>query len=297
MSVRDGTPAVRVVPPHGRPPTHPVPSRPRKRASRTVRLPAPRRVLRILGGWGFLAVLLAGWQVAGSRDTTGLLPPFSAVATEMASIVTGPQLNADLLPSVTRALLGFVLGAVVGIGLGVAIGWWRGLDPWLRPSLEFLRAVPPPALVPIAVVTFGAGDLLRVVVIAVGTCWPVLLSSVDGLLRVDPGYIDSARVYTSGRSLPILRRVALPAALPQIVTGMRIGLAVSLIMMVVSEMIASSSGLGFLILQSQRLYAMTPMYAGTLLLALTGWLLTLLFSAAERRALVWFEGMKGRDHA
>lgn len=263
---------------------------------RTRRLTATAAV-RALAGWVFLGALLALWEVAGRRDATGLLPPFSEVATEVGAIVTDDRLTGDVLPSVARALVGFAVGSAAGIVLGVAVGWWRALDPWLRPSLEFLRAVPPPALVPIAVIAFGAGDTLRVAVIAAGACWPVLLNTTDGLRRVEPGYIDSARVYTSGRALPVLRRVAIPAALPQITSGLRIGLAISLIMMVVSEMIASTSGLGYLILQSQRLYALTPMYAGVLLLALTGWLLTLLFSAAERRALRWFEGMKGRDHA
>ena len=241
--------------------------------------------------------LLAGWEVAGRNDTTGLLPPFSDVAAEVVAILTDERLTTDVLPSVLRALLGFALGSLVGVTVGVALGWWRSLDPWLRPPLEFLRAVPPPALVPIVVVAFGASNTLRVAVIALGACWPVLLNTTDGLRRVEAGYIDSARVYTSGRATAVLRRAALPAALPQITSGLRIGLALSLILMVISEMIASSSGLGYLILQSQRLYALTPMYAGVLILAFTGWLLTLLFSAAERRALVWFEGMKGHHHA
>jgi len=90
--------------------------------------------------------------------------------------------------------------------------------------------------------------------------------------------------------------VGLPAATPQIMTGLRIGLALSLIMMVISEMFGAASGLGYVILQSQRLYAMTTMYAGVLLLGLIGLLLTLLFTRLESRALAWFDGMKGRSH-
>ncbi|MFD4688377.1 ABC transporter permease [Streptomyces sp. NPDC058204] len=259
-------------------------------------LRARGRLARRLRGWGFLALLLVLWEIAGRQDTTGLLPPVGDVLKEVGTIVTGDGLTHDVLPSIARALAGFAAGSVVGILLGVALGWWRWLDPWLRPSLEFLRAVPPPALVPLAVVAFGASTPLRIAVIAAGTCWPVLLSTTDGVRRVEPGFVETARVYTPGGSLTVLRRVVVPAALPQIMNGLRIGLAVSLIVMVISEMVASSSGLGFLILQSQRMYAMTPMYAGVLLLALAGWLLTLTFSAVERRALSWFDGMKGRDH-
>ena len=151
-----------------------------------------------------------------------------------------------------------------------------------------------PALVPLAVALYGSTNPMKVGIIALGAFWPVLLNTVDGIRRVDPGYIESARVYTSGSSLSILRRVVLPAATPQITTGLRIGLAISLILMVVSEMFGASSGLGYLVLQSQRLYAMTSMYAGVVILALVGLLLTALFSAIEKRAMSWFDGMKGR---
>ncbi len=204
------------------------------------------------------------------------------------------SLTTDVLPSVARALAGFVIGSTLAIVVGVALGWWRALEPWTTASLEFLRAVPVPALVPLAVALYGSTNSMKVGVIALGAFWPVLLNTVDGIRRVEAGYVESARVYTSGSSLAILRRVALPAATPQITTGLRIGLAISLILMVVSEMFGASSGLGYLVLQSQRLYALTSMYAGVVILAVLGLLLTALFSAVEKRALVWFDGMKGR---
>ncbi|MFG2025261.1 ABC transporter permease [Streptomyces sp. NPDC048825] len=254
-----------------------------------------RRVTALALGWGFAALLLGLWEVAGRADTTALLPPFSVVATELVDLITGDALMTDIVPSLARALAGFVIGSLAGVVLGVALGWWRGLEPWCRAGLEFLRAVPAPALLPLAILAFGASDTTRIGVIALGAVWPVLLNTTDGVRRVEAGYIDSARVYARGGRAELLRRVVLPAATPQIMAGLRVGLALSLIMMVISEMIASSSGLGNLILRAQRLYALDQMYAGVLLLGVLGWLLTLLFSAVERRALAWFYGLKGQD--
>lgn len=253
-------------------------------------------IRRRLVGWAFLLILLALWQVSGQRDESGLLPPVSSVLAEAWSLLTSDALLQDIVPSLLRALTGFVVGAVIAVAIGVILGWWRILEPWTSAALEFLRAVPPPVLVPIAVAAIGSTTSMKVGVIALGSFWPVMLNTTDGIRRIDSGYIDSARVYTSGSSMSILRRVGLPAALPQIMTGLRIGLALSLIMMVISEMFGASSGLGYLILQSQRLYAMTTMYAGVIILGLIGLLLTALFSVVEKRTLRWFDGMKGRSN-
>jgi len=245
-------------------------------------------------GWVFVLLLMALWELAGRRDTTGLFPPLSEVLVEAGGILRSEALTSDIAPSVARALAGFVVGSSLAIALGVVLGWWRALHPWTTAPLEFLRAVPAPALVPLAVALYGSTNTMKIGIIALGAFWPVLLNTVDGIRRVESGYVESARVYTTGSSLSILRRVVLPAATPQITTGLRIGLAISLILMVVSEMFGASSGLGYLILQSQRLYALTSMYAGVLILAVVGLLLTALFSAIEKRAMFWFDGMKGR---
>ncbi len=269
-------------PPSGRPP----------RATRAGR---GARLVRSLAGWLFVVALACGWELYGRADTTGLVPPLTEVLSEAWAIVTSSALAEDIAPSVARALTGFALGSLGGIGIGIILGWWRALAPWTTPALEFCRALPVPALIPILVAIHGSTNPLKVGIIAFGTFWPVLLNTADGVRRVEPGYIESARVYTPGSASQILRRVVVPAASPQIMTGLRIGLAVALILMVVSEMFGASSGLGYLILQSQRLYAVIPMYAGVLILGVIGLLLTATFSFIERRALVWYDGMKGRE--
>lgn len=253
-----------------------------------------RRLAHRLIGWVFVLLLIGVWEWYGRRDTGGLFPPISEVLVEAGELLRSDELTEDILPSVARALTGFVLGSILAIIVGVVLGWWRALRPWTTAPLEFLRAVPAVALVPLAVALYGSTNPMKIGLIALGTFWPVLLNTVDGIRRVEAGYVESARVYTTGSSLAILRRVVLPAATPQITTGLRIGLAISLIMMVISEMFGASSGLGYVILQSQRLYALTSMYAGVVILAVIGLLLTALFSTIEKRAMSWFDGMKGR---
>jgi len=243
-----------------------------------------------------VAVALGAWEVAGRTGAVQFLVPFSAAVRDAWSLLTGPALLADIFPSALRALLGFLLGATVGIVVGVPLGYVRGLDPWFRPTLEFLRAVPLPAVLPVAFVAFGPTDATRIGLIALGAVWPVLLNSTDGARAVDRTLIDAAKAVRLG-GLRLLTTVVLRASLPQVFAGLRIALGLSLVMMVVSEMVSSSDGLGFLVLQSQRTYALTQMYAGVLLLGALGGLFTIVFTIGERRLLRWYAGQKGFQDA
>jgi ABC-type nitrate/sulfonate/bicarbonate transport system permease component len=147
-------------------------------------------------------------------------------------------------------------------------------------------------VLPVALLAFGPNTGTRVALIALGAFWPVLLNTMDGARAVDRGYVDAARAARAGE-LRIITRVVWPAALPQVFAGLRIALALSLIMMVISEMIASTSGLGLRVLQAQRTYAFADMYAGVLVLGTIGGVFTLLFTAVEHRVLAWYEGQKG----
>lgn len=265
---------------------------------RSLHGPVRRRPLQLLSavsGWLFFAALLMLWELAGRLDTTGLVTPFSIVVVRVAQILTGPQLVDDILPSLARTIIGFAVAGIVGIIAGLVLGWFRAIEPWFRGILEFMRAVPPPAYVPILILVLGADSSTRVLVIAIGSIWPVLLSTTDATRRTESGFIDSGRVY-AGSTSAVLWRIVLPSALPAILAGLRISLAISLILMVVSEMISSTSGLGYLLLQSQRLYDLPTMYASVVILGILGFVLVFGFTRIERRVTVWYEGTKGRTN-
>lgn len=250
-----------------------------------------RRGVRTVAGVVGVLLALGLWEFVGQTSSQPFLVPFSTAAGGMVELLTGPRLMTDVVPSLIRATLGFLLGGILGVAVGGLVGFYRGSDPWLRPQLEFLRAMPIPALLPVAILVLGPTDTMRVVIIMLGAVWPVLLNTADGVRSVDPRYVEAARV--AGLSqFQIVRRIVLRAAMPDTFTGLRIALGLALIMMVVSEMFASSSGLGNFVLQAQRMYAMERMYAGILTLGVLGGLFTLVFALVERRVLAWYLGQK-----
>lgn len=249
--------------------------------------PGVRTAAGLLG----VAAAIGIWEYAGSQGDNIFLVPFSTALSGLVALLTGPQLMNDVLPSAVRAALGFFLGSACGVLVGALVGYFRRSEPWLRPQLEFLRATPIPALLPVALLVLGATDTMRVLIIALGAVWPVLLNTADGVRSVDPRYIDAARTAGLSRSV-IVRRIVLRAAMPDIFTGLRIGLGLALIMMVISEMIAAGSGLGNFVLEAQRSYAMSSMYSGILALGLLGGVFMVAFAMIERRVLAWYLGQK-----
>jgi ABC-type nitrate/sulfonate/bicarbonate transport system permease component len=244
-----------------------------------------RRVLVVV------ALPLALWWVASADSQSFYLPPLRQILEAFASTWLGGRLVDDVLPSVARLLTGFAVATVGGVALGVAVGSSRRLRAALEPVLEFLRAIPPPVLVPIFILIAGIGTTMKVLVIVSGCLWPILLNTIEGVRARDEVLEDTCRAYgIRGRAR--LRHLVLPAASPQIVTGMRQALAIGIILMVISEMFAASSGLGFTIVQFQRGFAIPEMWSGILLLGLLGVLLSFGFRAFENRVLAWYYGLR-----
>ena len=243
-------------------------------------------------GWIVAVALLGLWQVYATSADLLYLSSFTDAVSAAWSLVTQDSLTADVLPSIGRFLAGYAIGCAVGVAVGIPVGYIRALEPWVRPVLEFLRSLPAPAIVPIAVLLLGATSWTRIAVIAFGSCWAVLLNAIDGARGVDPLLIDTGRVNRLG-TMELLRRIVFPAALPQIFAGLRIALGIALIVMVFSEMIASTSGLGFQILTSQRRFLVPETYGGVLLIGLIGWAFSVMFLFVERRVLSWHIGRLG----
>ncbi|MER5408694.1 ABC transporter permease subunit [Streptomyces sp. NPDC002769] len=237
------------------------------------------------------ALLVAGWWLASDGSTDVYWPPLRTILRTFPDVWTGDRLRADLVPSVLRLLGGYAAAAVVGVLLGVVIGSYRRVRAFCEPVLEFLRAVPPPVLVPVIMLFAGIGDTMKVVVIASGCVWPVLLNTVEGVRAVDSVMAETARSYgVTGAAR--LRHVVLRAASPQIFAGLRQALSIGIILMVISEMFAATNGLGFTIVQFQRGFAIPDMWTGILVLGLLGLLLSVVFQFVERRVLGWYHGLR-----
>jgi ABC-type nitrate/sulfonate/bicarbonate transport system permease component len=236
--------------------------------------------------------IVAAWQVwAANGDNPKFPTPWSILGT-FQDLWLFADFGTHVVPSLERIGLGFAIAVVAGILLGIPLGLSRWARLWAMPHIEYWRAIPPPALLPISVVLLHSiGNLQKVSFIAFFCLFPVLLNTIDGTRGIDPTLIDTARSYGLG-ALERIRRIVLPAALPQVVAGMRNSLALAVIMMVLSEYFASTSGVGYVLLISKNTFQFGPMWAAILLIGLLGYALNLLFLLAERRLLAWHRGWR-----
>lgn len=240
---------------------------------------------------GLPLLLIAGWWFATADSTSFFWPPLADILAVFPQTWFEGRLTSDVLPSLIRLLVGYAIALVIGIGVGLAVGSSRVLRETAEPVLEFLRAVPPPVLVPVIMLFAGIGDGMKVSVIAFGCVWPILLNTVEGVRGVDEVQTDTARSYGLSTAT-VIRSVVLRAASPQIMTGARQALSVGIILMVISEMFAASNGLGFTTVQFQRSFAIPEMWTGIILLGLIGVLLATVFRFVEQRVLSWYLGLR-----
>jgi ABC-type nitrate/sulfonate/bicarbonate transport system permease component len=236
-------------------------------------------------------VLVVVWFLASDSSESFYAPPLRQILKAFADTWTPARLRSDVLPSLGRLAVGYALAAVLGIALGVAIGAIPRLRAATEPVLEFFRAIPPPVLVPVIMLFAGIGNGMKVIVIAAGCVWPILLNTVEGVRAVDGVLSDTARAYGI-TGVARLKNLLLRSASPQIAAGLRQALSIAIILMVISEMFAASNGLGFAIVQFQRSFAIPEMWSGIILLGLLGFALSVLFRLAERRALAWYHGLR-----
>ncbi|MCP9965683.1 ABC transporter permease [Actinomadura madurae] len=197
----------------------------------------------------------------------------------------------DFSTSLTHLFIGWAAAGAAGIAIGAAIGRSRVLDDLFSPVLEFLRAVPPPTLLPFFIMVFQLGATMQVVTIAFGVVWPVLLNTADGVRTVEPLQLDTARVFGIGPARRLLT-IVLPAAAPKIFAGLRVALSFALILMVLSELFGSTAGIGSELIGAQRSFELPRMWAGIVMLGILGFLFNAAFLLLERRLLAWHAGAR-----
>ena len=231
-------------------------------------------------------LLLGLWAIWSAGTDTFYYPPLTEILEKFSETWLFERVGSDVVPSLLRLMAGYFLAVAVAVLIGIPLGLNDTARRAAAPIVEFLRAIPPPALLPLAIVVIGVGNSMKVLLIGFVCLWPVLLNTIDGIRGIDPTLNETVRVY-GVRGLTRLRLVTLPAAAPQIFAGMRTSLSLALIMMVISEMVASTNGIGFFVLQSQRSFAIPEMWSGILLLGILGYVLNLIFILVERRVLAW----------
>jgi ABC-type nitrate/sulfonate/bicarbonate transport system permease component len=250
-----------------------------------------------LNGLSFLFALLAVWELGAQAEWVNplIVPPPSKILTIFFNLIFSGQIPIQILVSMKRAAAGYFLAAALFIPLGIFMGLSPMVHRLFEVVVEMLRPVPPPVVIPVALLFFGLGDEMKIFVIFFSCAWPILLNTLDGVRNLDWVLLNTARTFGLPRR-KIIWQVILPACSPQIMTGLRVSLPIMLILVVISEMVGSTDGIGYFVLDSQRRFRVAQMYAGMFALAILGYTLNQLFNLIQRLLLPWHTGMMRRRH-
>jgi NitT/TauT family transport system permease protein/taurine transport system permease protein len=202
-----------------------------------------------------------------------------------ARLVASGDLFYHLLDSLRREFVAFLV-SLSAVPLGIAMGWWRRVYDQVNPVMELLRPIPPLAWIPLSILWFGIGDEQNEFIIFLGMFFPILVNTLMGVRNVDPNLIRASRTL-GARQWDVLRRVIFPATLPQLLTGIRIGLGVGWMALVAAELVGANSGLGFMINDARSILRTDIIVVGMLTIGLAGLVIDYTIRAVSRRLLPW----------
>lgn len=188
--------------------------------------------------------------------------------------------------SLWRVIQAMVVSTILGIGLGLVMGWSKKVRAIVNPIFVSLRPIPPIAWIPLVILWFGVGEFSKVLLVFLGAFFPIVLNTMAGVSMVDQMYLNVGRIYKAN-TWQMLYHVVFPAAMPAIMAGLKIALSSSWMVVVAAEMIASKSGLGFLITRGNESYDVALVLCGMILIGVVGAILSYIFSLTERRLCPW----------
>jgi ABC-type nitrate/sulfonate/bicarbonate transport system permease component len=241
---------------------------------RTLALP-----LAMLGVWQFVSTVVL------DRTTATLLPPPTAVARGFWELIATGELPRHTFDSLKREIVAFCW-ASLAIPLGLAMGWWKTVNEQVDPLIEVLRPIPPLAWIPLSILWFGIGDTQNQFIIFLGMFFPILLNTIAGVKNIEPNLVRAARCLGASEGR-VLRRVVLRAALPQILTGIRVGLGVGWMALVAAELVGANSGLGFLINDARTVLRTDFVIVGMITIGIVGLIIDRAIRVVGRRMMPW----------
>jgi ABC-type nitrate/sulfonate/bicarbonate transport system permease component len=232
--------------------------------------------------------LLAIWELAAQLGWIDVrfFPAPSNVAKAMLTSLRSGELLTNTEATLQRLLLGFVLGGVPGLAVGILMGVYRPLRLIFDPLIAATYPIPKSAILPLILLIFGLGESSKVVMVAIGAFYPIAINTTSGVREINPIYFDVGRNFNASR-WNIFRTVALPGALPFIMTGAKLGAGLGLILISIAEMMGAKTGLGYMIWSAWETFDVEQMYVGLFVVSLIGYLLTVLFNELERRVVPW----------
>ncbi|RJG46282.1 ABC transporter permease [Mesorhizobium sp. DCY119] len=237
-------------------------------------------------GWTIVVVLLVSWQWVSTAYRMPQLPPLSDIAqTWLQQILNGPLLTA-VLQTLRITAIGYLFATIMGVTIGFLMGRVQVIWGAAEPIVELLRQVPISAMLPLLILYLGIGDSFRIAIVLLAASFPILLNSYAGARSVSKTMQMTAQTFQLNW-LQTQIEIGLPSALPFILVGMRQALGVTLIVAVLTGMLAGNSGIGYFILQAQQVLDVRSLFAGIFTIAAVGYFLNTIFLIAEKRLTRW----------
>lgn len=233
-------------------------------------------------------LLLAIWEVLTRLAVLDerFFPAPTNILEQMLTLMQSGELWTHIIASLRRLFIGFWVGVVPALLLGVVMGLSRPVRAAVGPVVSGTYPIPKSALLPLILLIFGLGEASKVVMVAIGVFYPVVLNTVAGVVQVAPIYYDVSKNFGASR-WQVFRTVAVPGAMPNIMTGVELGAGLGLILIAIAEMVGAKSGLGFMIWNAWQLYSVETMYVGLLVIAIIGYALSLLVKGVSRLVMPW----------
>jgi NitT/TauT family transport system permease protein len=235
-----------------------------------------------------IIVFIALWEVCSRLNVIDniFIPPFSKICASLWRLALSGELAYHARISLWRAMTGLGLGIALAIPLGLLVGEISAIERFLDPILQTFRQTSTLALVPVFILLLGLGETSKVAMIFWGVSWPILLNTISGVKSVDPLFIKAAKSMNESM-FGILFKIILPAALPHIFTGIRLGATSSVMLLIIAEMVGASAGLGFLIYDFQVKYQIPEMFSIIAVFSILGLFLNYALTTAERKIIKW----------
>jgi ABC-type nitrate/sulfonate/bicarbonate transport system permease component len=248
------------------------------------------------GGLGTVVLLLICWQMGSMFKLLHpvYIPRITVIFQSLYEVIASGEILADYKISLFRMITGYGISTILGIVCGLLIGYNRVVFNLTEPVIEFCRPTPVSAIIPIVILLFGIGNEMKIFIVAWASFWPILVNTIDGVRGVDRTLLQTARVF-GATPWELFKGVIIHAASPHIVTGMRVSIAISLIVTVIAEMLAGNNGIGFFVLDAERSFRIPEMYAGVFSLAVVGYLVNRIFVFLESSVMAWHKGMTSKE--
>ncbi len=244
-----------------------------------------RRTVLILAPW---LILVMGWYAIALSGlvNASLMPTPHQVAARFWELLTSGRLPVDIWMSTQRVFLGVALGTLLAVPVGFVLGWYREVRSFVDPLINFFRALPPIALIPLVVVYFGIGEPAKVIILFYAAFFAGVIVMYEGIAQISPIFVRVARTL-GATDLEIFRKVIVPLAVPHILTALRVSLGVAWATLVASELVAAQQGLGALIQNAGSFFQLDIIYVGIICIGFIALAMDLGLRAASRRMVAW----------